>query len=73
MLALQEGSRIIVLDGEYEGRHGKVVLTHDGKQPVLARLIGIRPEIVRVALDETQTEESIALPILSRWLVPESP
>ncbi len=56
-----EGARIVVTAGEYLGRFGRVLLTHDGKHPVAAKMLGIRADLVRVALETTSYAESLAL------------
>ncbi len=51
---IQAGDRIIVVQGDHAGRHGRVILTHDSQQTLVIRLVGLRPGLLQVALDRNE-------------------
>jgi ribosomal protein S4E len=52
---VQEGDRVRVIAGEHTGRTGRVVLKHDSHHHrIVAKLLALTPDQVRVVLDRTE-------------------
>lgn len=49
----KEGDRIIVIEGRYKGRVGSIALTYDSEHKIVAKLLALRADTVRIVLDRS--------------------